>query len=307
MLGWHRLRRRSEDWQRALKAGCQVECLGHRKAERIERTVATDAMIAWRLTAMTLWGRATPELPAEVLHAGREIMALQDFAADRRLPVPGNPGLVVPTLALPGGYRNRRKNRPPGQPKLGEGYKRLAVQAQGCERVIRMDRAGKLDQRLSSDWLCGQAARRGGLYHELQLPFEQRCWMSLGGPRLDGGPPAGTRGQARYGLTGRRECAKRQALTPLRLGFAGAVRGSRGRVARCGGLGRRRSRTGGCPKATTDRAGDPAAGAGPLAEDRGGGSGGTWDASVDWRRGLLVGGWRSVPTKCPAVGGLPGG
>ena len=154
MLGWNRLRRRSEDWQRALKAGCKVECLAHRKAERIERAVATNAMIAWRLTVMTLGG-AMPELPAEVPHAGSEIMALQDFAADRRLPVPGNPCPAMLTLALPGGYRNRRKNPPPRQPKLGEGHRCLAVQAQGCERVIRMDRASKLDQRLSSDWLCG--------------------------------------------------------------------------------------------------------------------------------------------------------
>ena len=152
MPGWYRLRWRSEDWQHALKAGCKVECLGHRKAERIERAVATNAMIACRLTVMILWGRATPELPAEVLHAGSEIMASQDFAADRRLPAPGNPGLAMLTLALPGGYRNRRKNPPPGQPKLGEGHRCLAVQAQGCERAIRMDRAGKLDQRLSSDW-----------------------------------------------------------------------------------------------------------------------------------------------------------
>ena len=62
-------------------------------------------MTAWCLTAITLWGRATPELSAEVLHAGGVIMALQDFAADRRLPVPGNPGLPVLTLALPGPYR----------------------------------------------------------------------------------------------------------------------------------------------------------------------------------------------------------
>ena len=192
MPGRYRLRRRIEYWQRVLRSGCKVECLGHRKAERIERAVTINATIAWRLTAMTLRGRATPELPAEVLHAGSGIMALQDFAADRWLPAPGNPGLAVLTLALPRGYRNRRKNPPPGQQKLGEGYKRLAVQGQGCERVIGMDRASKLDQRLSSDWLCGQEARRGGLYRELQLPFEPRCRMSLGGPRLDGGLRAGT-------------------------------------------------------------------------------------------------------------------
>ena len=74
-----------------------------------------------------------------------------------RAPTSDHPPTItkVYAIALPGGYLNRRKNPPPGRQKLGEGYKRLAVQAQGCERVIRMDRASKLDQRLSSDWLCG--------------------------------------------------------------------------------------------------------------------------------------------------------
>ena len=166
---------------------------GHERAGQVAGGRAADRLAPG--TAMTLWGRSDAGTAGiEALHAGSEIMALQDFAAGRRLPAPGNPGLAVLTPALPGGYRNRRKNPPPGRQKLGEGCKRLAVQAQGCERAIRMNRAGKLDQRLSSDWPCGQAARRGGLYRELQLPFEPRCRMSLGGPRLDGGLHAGTRG-----------------------------------------------------------------------------------------------------------------
>ena len=116
---------------------------------------------------------------------------------------------------------------------------------------------------------------------------------------MDGGLRAGTRGHARYGLTGRRERAKRRALTPLRLGFAGAVRGSRGRVARCGGLSRRRSRTGGCPKATNDGAGDPAAGAGPLAEDRGAGKVRTERGSREGRGDGCVAG---LAGSCPEEG-----
>ena len=59
----YRLRWRIEDWHRILKSGCKVEFLGHRTGERIERAVTINAVIAWRLAAMTLMGRETPELP----------------------------------------------------------------------------------------------------------------------------------------------------------------------------------------------------------------------------------------------------
>ena len=61
MLNWYRLRWRIEDWHRVLKSGCKVEQLGHRREERIERAVAIRAVIAWRLTALTLLGRETPD------------------------------------------------------------------------------------------------------------------------------------------------------------------------------------------------------------------------------------------------------
>ena len=66
VLEWYRLRWRIEDWHRILKSGCKVEYLGHRTGQRIERAVTIKAVIAWRLAAMTLLGRETPELPSEV-------------------------------------------------------------------------------------------------------------------------------------------------------------------------------------------------------------------------------------------------
>ena len=54
---------RIEDWHRILKSGCKVEFLKHQSGDRIERAVTINAVIAWRLAAMTLLGRETPELP----------------------------------------------------------------------------------------------------------------------------------------------------------------------------------------------------------------------------------------------------
>ena len=57
-----------------------MQCLGHRRCERIERAVTIKAVIAWRLTVMTLLGRDTPELPPTSLFSAEEIAALGDVA-----------------------------------------------------------------------------------------------------------------------------------------------------------------------------------------------------------------------------------
>ncbi len=84
VLEWYRLRWRIEDWHRMLKSGCKVEYLGHRTGERIERAVTIKAVIAWRLAAMTLLGRETPELPSEVFFAQIQLRAAHapDLALD---------------------------------------------------------------------------------------------------------------------------------------------------------------------------------------------------------------------------------
>ena len=155
ILAWYRLRWRIEDWHRVLKSGCKVEYLGHRTGERIERAVTINAVIAWRLTAMTLLGRDTPELPADILFSDIEIIALEDFAKDRKLPPPDNLGRAVLTMAMLGGYLNRKRDSPPGHAKLWEGYTRLATTAQTYERLLRLDRTSDFYKRLRPDNTCG--------------------------------------------------------------------------------------------------------------------------------------------------------
>ena len=70
------LRWRIEDWHRVLKSGCRIEQPGHDTAERLSRAIAIRLVIAWRIMLMTLLGRETPELPAEVLFSDVELRAL---------------------------------------------------------------------------------------------------------------------------------------------------------------------------------------------------------------------------------------
>ena len=155
VLDWYRLRWRIEDWHRILKYGCKAEYLSHQTGDRIERAVTIKAVIAWRLAAMVLMGRETPELPAEVLFSNVEIMALADLATDRKLPQPDDLGRAVLVMAMLGGYLNRKHDGPPGHKKIWEGYIRLAVKAQTYDRLLRMDSTSLLYQRLRPDKSCG--------------------------------------------------------------------------------------------------------------------------------------------------------
>ena len=155
MLRWYGLRWRIEDWHRVLKSGCKIEGLCNRRAERIERAVTINAVIAWRLLAMTLLGRDTPELPAEILFSDFELGALRDFARDRRLPAPASLGLAVRTMAILGGYLWRPNAGPPGHEIVWEGYTRLAAIAQAFERAVRLERNSDLYHRLRPDKTSG--------------------------------------------------------------------------------------------------------------------------------------------------------
>ena len=79
-LRWYCLRWRIEDWHRVLKSGCRIEDIAHETAERLRRAIAINLVIAWRIMLMTLLGRETPELPAEVLFSDIELRTLKAYA-----------------------------------------------------------------------------------------------------------------------------------------------------------------------------------------------------------------------------------
>jgi hypothetical protein len=79
-LRWYCLRWRIEDWHRVLKSGCRVETLQHKTAARLKRAIAFNLVIAWRIMLLTLLGRHSPELPADILFSELEIEVLQAYA-----------------------------------------------------------------------------------------------------------------------------------------------------------------------------------------------------------------------------------
>ena len=79
-LRWYTLRWRIEDWHRVLKSGCGIDNLAHETAQRLRRAIGINLVIAWRIMLMTLLGRETPDLPAEVLFSDVELRTLRAYA-----------------------------------------------------------------------------------------------------------------------------------------------------------------------------------------------------------------------------------
>ncbi len=85
-MRWYTLRWRIEDWHRVLKSGCRIGDLAHESAERLRRAIGINLVIAWRIMLMTLLGRETPELPAEILFSDVELRTLRAYAKKKISP-----------------------------------------------------------------------------------------------------------------------------------------------------------------------------------------------------------------------------
>ncbi len=125
----------------------------HHTGERIERVVTINSVAAWRLAAMTLLGRETPELSMKVLFRETEIGVLKDSALKYRLSVPDNLGTGVVMTAMLAGYLNRKNDPPPGYKKIWEGYIQLVAMSEAYELMLNMltQKEGCLRQNSSSD------------------------------------------------------------------------------------------------------------------------------------------------------------
>ncbi len=154
LLDYYRLRWRIEDWHRILKSGCKAEFLNLQTADRLERVITIKAVIAWRLHAMVLLGRDTPELPAEVLFSHLEIRMLELVALDRKRPAPSNLGRAVLTMAMLGGYLARKNDPPPGHKVIWTDYIELGTYGRAYELFKRLD-PEYLYPNLRTDKTCG--------------------------------------------------------------------------------------------------------------------------------------------------------
>jgi hypothetical protein len=129
------LRRRIEDWHRVLKSGCKIEGLAHETVERLQRSLAINLVLAWRIMVMTLIGREAPQSPAELMFSEVEIEVLAAWAQRHRYPLkpPDTLGHATLIVAIMGGYLNRNSDPPPGHQLMWHGQHYLQALCIGYE------------------------------------------------------------------------------------------------------------------------------------------------------------------------------
>jgi len=134
MLDLYTRRWRIEEWHRVLKSGCKVQDHQHETAERLERAIAIDVVLAWRIQLMTLLSREVPELPCAVFFDEWEVTvleALQEQRTKTPLKRPLSLAEAVTAVARLGGYLARRSDPPPGSTVMWRGLIRLSGMVEG--------------------------------------------------------------------------------------------------------------------------------------------------------------------------------
>jgi Transposase DNA-binding/Transposase Tn5 dimerisation domain len=126
-LQWYTYRWLIERYHFVLKSGCRIEKLQLRTTQRIERALATYAIVAWRLLWLTYEARRQPDQPADRAFSPDEWQAL--YATIHQTPVIPD---SVPTLsqcvrwiAQLGGFIGRKRDGEPGVQTLWLGLRRL--------------------------------------------------------------------------------------------------------------------------------------------------------------------------------------
>lgn len=116
-----------ERYHYTLKSGCHLEKLQLEKGHRLERALATYAIVAWRLLWLTYEARVNGEQSAEVALSPSEWQSLY-CASEGALVIPvevPSLGECVRAIASLGGFLGRKRDGAPGVKVIWRGLKRL--------------------------------------------------------------------------------------------------------------------------------------------------------------------------------------
>jgi hypothetical protein len=123
---WYSCRWVIEMFHRVLKSGCRIEERQFDDFDNIQRFLAVDSVVAWRVLYLTLLSREVPEMSCAALFEAYEWQALYCFVHKTvKFPdVPPTLAEVVRWIARLGGFVASSKHQP-GTTVLWQGLQRL--------------------------------------------------------------------------------------------------------------------------------------------------------------------------------------
>lgn len=127
ILEYYTCRWAVETYHKVLKSGCRVEERQFADADNLQRYLALDAIVAWRVLYLTMLSRAGPELPCTAFFASEEWQALACFSLKSQKAPAKTPSLQQAVLWLSslGGFLGRKSDGHPGPKSLWIGLQRL--------------------------------------------------------------------------------------------------------------------------------------------------------------------------------------
>ena len=126
-IQWYTRRWLIELLFKVLKSGCRFEDRQLETADRLQRCLVIDLVVAWRILYMTTIGRELPNLPCTTLFEDDEWQALYGFVNQTTVLPQGVPSLqaAIRMVAKLGGFLGRKSDGEPGSKTLWLGLHRL--------------------------------------------------------------------------------------------------------------------------------------------------------------------------------------
>lgn len=126
-VGWYAQRWQIEVMHKVLKSGCKIEQRQLETAARLERVLAVDQVVAWRLLAMCKAAREQPDEAVSAWLSQAEWQALWSHVHQRLQPPETPPSVrqAVRWIGQLGGFMARKGDGQPGPITLWRGLQRL--------------------------------------------------------------------------------------------------------------------------------------------------------------------------------------
>jgi hypothetical protein len=126
-VAWYAQRWQIEVIHKVLKSGCQIEQRQLETAQRLERALSVDLVVAWRILALCKAAREMPDDPISNWLPAAQWQALFCYVHQQTTPRKTAPGVrqAVRWIAQLGGFLARRSDGEPGTKTLWRGLQQL--------------------------------------------------------------------------------------------------------------------------------------------------------------------------------------